>query len=51
MTVEELLNNLLYEIRESFVDVGFNGPIYHYRFTEKAKEIVKEFIAELEVRK
>lgn len=40
-----LLNNLLYEIGESFVDIGFNGPIYHYRFKDGAKDKVEVFVA------
>lgn len=45
--IQKLLNDLLYCITESFVDVGFGGDIYHYSFNKRATELVKEFAAKI----
>jgi hypothetical protein len=43
--VSALLDELLYDIRESRTGSGFNGPIYNYRFDKKANVRVEEFVA------
>lgn len=42
--IQSMLNELLSCIERYHVDTGFNRPIYHYDFSNKAVDIVKKYM-------